>query len=82
MDYKAFLINKKINHESFAKNEPDIYAKWKKEYKEMHPKSFEARKLFLINKIRRKYKLQITANDNAAKQPSPPKPIIKPKIKR
>ncbi len=81
MEYEAFLINKKIDRDSFAKSEPEMFAKWKKEFSEMHPKSFEARKLFLINKIRRNHKLQST-EENTSKSVISPKPIIKPKIKR
>ena len=81
MDFKEFLIGKKIDPQLFEKNEPDNYIKWKSEFEEMHPKSFEARKLFLINGIRRKYKYNLSED---AKRPasSPVKPVIKPKIKR
>ncbi|MEQ8520060.1 MAG: hypothetical protein RLN79_03990 [Cytophagales bacterium] len=82
MDYESFLISKKIDKESFEKNEPEMNALWKEEFSKMHSKSFEARKLFLINKIRRKYKLVKKEEEKDSAIKKSPKPIIKPKFKR
>jgi hypothetical protein len=81
MDFKAFLISKKIDPELFSKNEPDLFLQWDSDFVQMHPKSFEARKLFLINQIRRKYRLK---EEEIKTSPAKPvvKPVIKPKIKR
>ncbi len=82
MDYETFLSSKKIDKDSFEKNEPQMSALWKEEFSKMHPKSFEARKLFLINKIRRKYKLVKREEEKNPEFKKTAKPIIKPKFKR
>lgn len=81
MDFKAFLISKKIDPELFLKNENELYGQWDSDFSQMHPKSFEARKLFLINQIRRKYRLKEEEETNSPARPVV-KPVIKPKIKR
>ena len=46
MDYESFLISKKIDKESFEKNEPEMNALWKEEFSKMHSKSFRSEKTF------------------------------------
>jgi hypothetical protein len=58
VDFEAYLISKKIDSAEFLKAEPDLYANWKAEFEQMHPTSFTAQKLYLINPVRRKYLLQ------------------------
>ncbi len=58
MDFEAYLISKKIDSAEFLKAEPDTWKNWKIEFDQMHPVSFTAQKLYLINPIRRKYLLK------------------------
>jgi hypothetical protein len=88
MDFEAYLLSKKIDSAAFLKAERDIWQNWKDEFEQVHPNSFTAQKLYLINPIRRKYPLtqeqakpevkpaiamQATVNETAA---SPETPII------
>ena len=87
MDFEAYLISKKIDSAEFLKAEPDAWKNWKIEFDQMHPASFTAQKLYLINPIRRKYLLkprdlgavqnnETPADQEAAKTPSNPKPVV------
>jgi hypothetical protein len=58
VDFEAYLISKKIDSAEFLKAEPDLWNSWKIEFDQMHPASFTAQKLYLINPIRRKYLLK------------------------
>jgi len=58
VDFEAYLISKKIDSAEFLKAEPDMWKSWKIEFDQMHPASFTAQKLYLINPIRRKYLLK------------------------
>lgn len=88
MTFEEYLISKKIDSALFMEKEKDLWITWKTEFEQMHPNSFTAQKLYLINPIRRKYQL---------KEIAPPKveeskkvetastetmtPIIKPAVK-
>ena len=52
------MTSKKIDSAEFLKAEPDLWANWKVEFEQMHPASFTAQKLYLINPVRRKYMLK------------------------
>jgi hypothetical protein len=58
VDFEAYLISKKIDSAEFFRAEPVMWASWKVEFEQMHPASFTAQKLYLINPVRRKYLLQ------------------------
>lgn len=58
MTFEEYLIGKKIDLESFQQKEPILFKNWKTEFSQMHPNSFSAQKLYLINPIRRKYPLK------------------------
>lgn len=58
MDFEAYLISKKIDSAEFQKAEPELWKSWKVEFDQIHPASFTAQKLYLINPIRRKYVLK------------------------
>ena len=58
MDFEAYLTSKKIDSERFLNAEPDLWKNWKIEFDQIHPASFTAQKLYLINPIRRKYLLK------------------------
>ncbi|MEP2771294.1 MAG: hypothetical protein ABJH05_04050 [Fulvivirga sp.] len=79
MDFKEYLISKKIDAEAFKKSNPKVWTEWGRLFKEMHPKSFTAQKLYLINDIRRKYALKSDSNEKD--QQSAVKKVSKPKVK-
>lgn len=58
MKLEAYLISKKIDPEIFRDKEPALWKSWEHELEQMHPNSFTAQKLYLINPIRRKYPLK------------------------
>lgn len=79
MDFEEYLKNKKIDADAFKKSDATIWNEWQQQFEQMHPKSFTAQKLYLINDIRRKYTLKENA---AAKiQQSEVKKVSKPKVK-
>lgn len=84
MEFNEYLSGKKIDSEAFKKNEPEIFKTYESEFMQMHPSSFTAQKLFLINKIRRRYlkvekaEQEVTKKSIAAK----PKIMAKPRPKK
>ncbi len=58
MDFEAYLISKRIDSALFRKSEPDVWQAWKEEFEQIHPTSFTAQKLYMINPVRRKYLLK------------------------
>ncbi len=80
MDFHTWLTGKKIDEVAFKKAEPDQYQQLKTVFDQVHPDSFTAQKLFLINPIRRKYPLKVEEVAKAAK-PRAARPMIKPKPK-
>ena len=93
MTFEEYLVQKKIDAFTFSGKEPQLYNKWKLEFEQMHPNSFTAQKLYLINPIRRNYPLKVeqpkqvpaasenTAADVASDAPKQAKPVIKPRPK-
>jgi hypothetical protein len=80
MTFEEYLISKKIDGAAFQATEPALWNEWNKLFEQMSPASFTAQKLYLINPIRRKYKLQVAATET----PKPvvtAKPVMKPKPK-
>ncbi len=59
VNFEDYLISKKIDSRAFHGSEPALWENWKVEFEQMHPNSFTAQKLYLINPIRRKYTLKI-----------------------
>ena len=83
MTFEEYLIEKRIEEKAFRKAEVNLCDTWKAEFEQMHPNSFTAQKLYLINPIRRKYPLKEIPNLQTGQTPSPavrPKPVFKPKI--
>lgn len=80
MDFHTWLSGKKIDEVAFKKAEPDQYQQLKSVFDQVHPDSFTAQKLFLINPIRRKYPLKVEAVATAPK-PKAVRPMIRPKPK-
>lgn len=80
MDFSAYLIAKKIDELAWKQADPDQYDQLKLVFDQVHPDSFTAQKLFLINPIRRKFPLKETEATATAK-PKMARPMIKPKPK-
>ena len=59
VNFEDYLISKKIDSATFRLAEPAVWESWKTEFEQMHPNSFTAQKLYLINPIRRKYTLKV-----------------------
>lgn len=59
MIFEEYLNQKKINHETFLWAEPERFNEFKKIFNQVHPDSFTSQKKFLINDLRRKYKMPI-----------------------
>lgn len=74
--FEDYLVSKKIESTSFKENEPSLWNEWKALFNEIHPDSFNAQKLYAINKIRRKYQLK-TEVTSIKKPIKKGRPIIK-----
>lgn len=57
LDWQAYLRLKKIDAAAYKQSAPDQYVEFERQFLQMHPESFTAHKLFLINDIRRLYPL-------------------------
>ena len=55
MTFEEYLDSKKIDSAQFNKQEPEVFNEWKITFEQLHPNSFTAQKLYLINTIRRKF---------------------------
>lgn len=92
MDFEAYLVSKKIDSNLFRSQESLLWNAWKTEFEQLHPNSFTAQKLYLINPVRRKYPLKIekavpsavvTENNPEVRQPAEtPPPAVKPAVPR
>jgi hypothetical protein len=72
VDFEAYLISKKIDTVAFAKAERELWQSWKTEFEQIHPNSFTAQKLYLINPLRRKYHLKtVPAPVSSVVNPAP-----------
>jgi len=83
MNFEEYLVSKRIDSLAFKTAEPDVWNEWSGLFEEMSAASFTARKLYLINSIRRKYLLKVTdvAPATRAGVPAAPRPAMKPKPK-
>lgn len=59
-EFENYLTDKKIHSKNFREAEPNIWEEWKVLFEQIHPESFTAQKLFLINNVRRRYPLSMT----------------------
>lgn len=57
LQWEDFLALKKIDAVAYRTGAPEQYAAFERQFMQMHPESFTAHKLFLINEIRRAYPL-------------------------
>jgi hypothetical protein len=67
VDFKAYLTSKKIDPDAFQSAEPGLWESLRAEFEQMSPASFTMQKLFLINPIRRKYRLPQAVAQNPPK---------------
>ncbi|WP_323757714.1 hypothetical protein [Roseivirga sp.] len=81
--FETYLKDKKIDSAAFQKGQPEQWSKFKALYDQMHPNSFTAQKLYLINPIRRAFPLKEEAPEKAATtvQAARPKVMMRPKPK-
>ena len=78
MEFIEYLKSKKINPTAFKEDQPDQYDEWLMLFDQVHPNSFTQQKLFLINKLRRKYKWEAPKEASKTSAPKMVKPKIKP----
>jgi len=57
MTFETYLSEKKIDATAFRENEPQRWEDFRKLFGQVHPNSFTAQKKFLINDLRRRYRL-------------------------
>ena len=77
LDFKTFLQKKKIDPKAFAQQQQEEYVRWKKLYDQVHPNSFTAQKLFLINQVRREFPFK-EEQEQPKKKTAMPKPKMTP----
>lgn len=83
MSFQTYLLEKKIDPEKFKMDDEESYHAMQALFSQMHPNSFTAQKLYLINKIRRKYHLKEHGQQvESLGQAKKVKPRIVPKIKK
>ncbi len=66
--FKQYLKDKLIDSEKFQTQKSILYSELEIVFNQMHPDSFTAQKLFLINPIRRKFLLEIKVEEEIKKQ--------------
>lgn len=82
MTFEEYLVSKKIDPVLFREGDPTLWLSWERDFAEQHPASFTSQKLYLINAIRRKYHLKVSAPpaEKPAARPAA-RPIVRPKPK-
>lgn len=80
MEWDAYLEQKKIDGDAYQQQDPRQYEEFRELFYQMHPNSFTAQKLFLINGIRRQYPLKVKEADKPDVKKAA-KPVFKPKAK-
>lgn len=79
MTFQEYLISKKINPETFERNDNARFLVWLEAFNQAHPAAFTARHLFTINAVRRKFRYSGESKTNDLPE-SKIKPAIRPKI--
>lgn len=81
-EFEAYLTDKKIDSDAFRKVEPEQWSEFKRLYDQVHPNSFTAQKLNLINPIRRRFPLkEVPVGTEVKKTAARPKVMMRPKPK-
>ena len=57
MTWEEYCIKKKINSDAFRQAEPKRWEELKNIFEQIHPNSFTEQKKFIINDIRRLYRV-------------------------
>jgi hypothetical protein len=57
MDFQEYLLKKNIDPEKFQAGDPVRWMEFRTLFEQVHPNSFTAQKLYLINQIRRQFPL-------------------------
>ncbi|AHM62590.1 hypothetical protein D770_21715 [Flammeovirgaceae bacterium 311] len=66
LNWQEYLALKKIDAQAYRQGSPGQYVEFERQFMQMHPDSFTAHKLFLINEIRRSYPLlPLSENKNS-----------------
>lgn len=81
LDFAEYLKGKKIDEKAFAKGDPNLYRQFRELFSQLHPESFTAQKLFLINQVRRRFQLSLATEEQVKQKPKPVKPKIGAKPK-
>ena len=81
-DFEAYLISKKIDPVEFKEKEPERWNEFEQIFEQVHPESFTAQKLFLINKLRRRYHYQPPEEQKAEQKKTAVKPKMRPLPKK
>jgi hypothetical protein len=79
MNWEEYCISKKIDSNAFKLKEEYRWNEFKTIFEQMHPNSFTEQKKFLINDIRRKYRLKEEDKKEELKKASGPAIRIPPK---
>lgn len=79
-DFETYCLSKKIDPDRFQKNEPKLYLDLQRVFEQVHPNSFTAQKLYLINDIRRRYTSTLEVKPTAGSKPQPVAGSAKPKM--
>jgi hypothetical protein len=82
MTFEEYLTSRKIDSPVFRQAEPQRWQEWKQIFTQTHPESFTAQKKFLLNPIRRKYRLAEPEKTDVSPQKTVETgtPVSKPKI--
>lgn len=86
MTFDEYLSGKKIDSQKFREQEPVVWASWERDFAQLHPASFTAQKLYLINPLRRKYHLTPPSEGKALAGEAKAgvkaaRPVVRPKPK-
>ena len=57
MEFEEYLRSKKIDAQAFKASDLSRFAEWEQLFSALHADSFTAQKKFLVNAIRRRYRL-------------------------
>jgi hypothetical protein len=79
MNWEEYCISKKIDSNAFKLKEPAQWDEFKAIFEQIHPNSFTEQKKFLINDIRRKYRLKEEEKKEEVKKAAQPIIRIPPK---
>jgi hypothetical protein len=79
MEFEEYLKQRKIDSATFKNKFPDVFETFVKHFELMHPESFAAQKLFLINNIRRECPIKVESTAENKPQIVKAKPKITPR---